>query len=222
MKKLLFILPILLLAISCSNKPKMEKHVSDITNTKQVDSFRIINLSSANLYEKHCKMCHGIYGKGDGVKAKFDSTICPYDLTKLNESDKDLYNFILKGENKMPSQSDLKDEDIKLLIAYIKEFQNIDTSLFNIDTIKVIRMENFKSSNLYDFHCKMCHGNKGIGDGVKARHDSTICPYDLTKESKPDKDVYYIVLNGNYKMPGQPELKEDELWLIVLYIKKFR
>ena len=68
----------------------------------------------------------------------------------------------------------------------------------------------------------MCHGLNGKGDGVKARHDTTICPYDLSKETKVDKEVYYVVLNGTNKMPNQYELIEDDVWLIVIYIKKFK
>ena len=97
-----------------------------------------------------------------------------------------------------------------------------DTSEFHIDTIKVVKMKHLPTSNLYRLHCQMCHGLNGKGDGVKARHDTTICPYDLSKETKLDKEVYYIVLNGTNKMPNQYELIEDDVWLIVIYIKKFK
>ena len=97
-----------------------------------------------------------------------------------------------------------------------------DTSQFQIDTIKVVKMAHLPPSNLYRLHCQMCHGLNGVGDGVKARHDTTICPYDLSKETKLDKEVYYIVLNGTNKMPNQYELIEDDVWLIVIYIKKFK
>ena len=68
----------------------------------------------------------------------------------------------------------------------------------------------------------MCHGNFGTGNGVKARLDTTICPYDLTKENKTDKEIYYIILNGNNKMPNQIELDNEDVWLIILHIKKFK
>jgi len=97
-----------------------------------------------------------------------------------------------------------------------------DTSQFQIDTIKVVKMAHLPASNLYRLHCQMCHGLNGKGDGVKARHDTTICPYDLSKETKVDKEVYYVVLNGTNKMPNQHELIEDDVWLIVIYIKKFK
>jgi len=99
----------------------------------------------------------------------------------------------------------------------------VDTNEFHIDTIKVVKMKHLPASNLYRLHCQMCHGLNGTGDGVKARHDTTICPYDLSKETKLDKEVYYVVVNGvDDKMPNQYELQNDEVWLIVFYIKAFK
>lgn len=100
--------------------------------------------------------------------------------------------------------------------------KSADTTELQIDTVKAVTMRHLSSSNLYGLHCKMCHGNYGIGDGVKARFDTTICPYDLTKVTKPDKEVYYVVLNGKEKMPNQHELDTTDVWVIVVYIKKFR
>lgn len=101
-------------------------------------------------------------------------------------------------------------------------FIHVDTSKFEVDTVKVVKMKHLTSSNLYMLHCKMCHGSDGKGDGVKARHDSTLCPYDLSKVNKPDKQVYYIVLDGENRMPNQHELSKDDVWVIVVYIKKFK
>lgn len=99
---------------------------------------------------------------------------------------------------------------------------NIDTNEFHIDTVKVMKMSHLTSSNLYGLHCKMCHGVYGKGDGVKARFDTTICPYDLTQVIKPEKELYYVVLNGKDKMPNQCELDSVDVWVIVVYIKKFK
>ena len=69
----------------------------------------------------------------------------------------------------------------------------------------------------------MCHGLNGTGNGVKARYDTSICPYDLSKETKLDKEVYYVVVNGlDDKMPKHQKLQENEVWLIVFYIKAFK
>jgi cytochrome c5 len=98
-----------------------------------------------------------------------------------------------------------------------------DTSKLQIDTVRVITMKRLTASNLYGLHCKICHGNDGKGTGVKSRTSKgIICPYDLTKIRKPDKEIYYIVLNGENKMPNQHELDSNNIWVIVIYIKKFK
>ena len=104
----------------------------------------------------------------------------------------------------------------------IVEPNTIDTTQFQVDTVKITTMKHLTSSNIYGIHCKMCHGNYGIGDGIKARMDTTICPYDLTKITKPDKEIYYIVLNGKEKMPNQYELDTTDVRMMVFYIKKFK
>ena len=188
----------MVILVSCHNGTPIEKPKNDTSTfrPKNIQVIGINNLVSSNLYEIHCKMCHGNIGKGDGIKARLDSTICPYDLTKENKPDKDLYYVIQEGKNKMPGQQELKDEDVKLLVFFIKDLKNIDSSQYEIDTVNLVEMKKFKSSSLYGLHCKMCHGNYGTGDGVKARFGDDICPYDLTKENKTDKEVYYVILNG--------------------------
>lgn len=102
-----------------------------------------------------------------------------------------------------------------------------------IDTVKYsevryVSAKHFTSSGLYNLHCKFCHGNDGTGDGVVARHNEEICPYDLSKVTKTDKEVYYVVLNGTEHMPDATKpvakhvLTDDDIWLVVVYIKKFR
>lgn len=93
---------------------------------------------------------------------------------------------------------------------------------YEIDTIKIITLKEFKSSNLYTKHCKFCHGNEGKGDGIKSRTREDLCPFDLSKENKSDNEVYYIILNGKNNMPNQKELKDKEIKVLVIYIKKFR
>jgi hypothetical protein len=105
----------------------------------------------------------------------------------------------------------------------IKETHNSNN--FIPDTVKIVNLNHFTGTGLYDKHCKMCHGNFGKGDGIKAR-TFKFCPYDLSKVNKTDKEIYYIVLDGidsiSYKMPNQHELSSDDIWLIIFRIKKFK
>lgn len=91
------------------------------------------------------------------------------------------------------------------------------------DVVEILSMKQLKSSDLYKKNCRFCHGNEGKGDGVKARVDSTLCPYDLSKEKRPDKEVYYVILNGQNKMPEHGEkLNDESIKVLVVYIKRFK
>jgi len=98
----------------------------------------------------------------------------------------------------------------------------IDNEKYLVDSIKIVNFKELKSSHLYMKHCKFCHGVDGTGEGLKARLDTTLCPYDLSKENKSDNEVYYVILNGKGRMYKQSDLSEDDIWILVLYIKKFK
>jgi len=111
---------------------------------------------------------------------------------------------------------------------------NISSEVLPVDSskyeeVRYVTARHFTSSGLYNLHCKMCHGNNGTGDGVVARHhQDKYCPYDLSKVTKPDQEVYYVILNGTEHMPSAKKpiskhiLTDDDIWLVVVYIKDFR
>ncbi|MGA7929448.1 MAG: cytochrome c [Candidatus Sulfotelmatobacter sp.] len=78
--------------------------------------------SAAATYKAKCAGCHGADGKGNTGPGKalgvhdFSSDA----VTKM--SDTDLINIVTTGKNKMPSYGkNLKDTEIKDLVAYIRE-----------------------------------------------------------------------------------------------------
>ena len=91
-----------------------------------IDTIRLVSLKEFQgsfLYDKNCKMCHGNEGKGDGVVARH-TNICPFDLTKLDKTDDRIYYVIINGKNNMPPKGDkLSDEDVWILIIYVKELK---------------------------------------------------------------------------------------------------
>jgi cytochrome c5 len=106
-----------------------------------------------------------------------------------------------------------------------KDYPCVDDSIsFNqlsVKEIQIVSLEEFKGTFLYDKHCKMCHGNEGKGNGVVARHNSELCPRDLTKIDKPNQCIYYVIVNGKNKMPGHDgEIEENDIWVLIVYINK--
>ncbi len=77
------------------------------------------------LYQKHCSVCHGVEGDGDGVMTKLMG-IMPMDHTNPNEtnrlSNKELVNSILDGKGRfMPAwRGILSGSEIESLVSYIR------------------------------------------------------------------------------------------------------
>ena len=88
---------------------------------------------------------------------------------------------------------------------------------------RVVTLKDVREQSLYKVNCKFCHGEDGIGDGVKARLNPSICPFDLTKETHSDNFVYCILINGKDNMPAYgKKLDDSKIKVLVIYIKKFK
>ncbi len=77
------------------------------------------------LYNKNCKSCHGIKGKGDGPKSD-QLDVAPGDFTKADfqkQTDGELFWKTTEGKKPMPSfKKDLDDNDRWQIINYIRTF----------------------------------------------------------------------------------------------------
>jgi mono/diheme cytochrome c family protein len=77
--------------------------------------------------------------------------------------------------------------------------------------------------DLFNKHCKSCHGSKGLGDGPKSASLKTLVPSFADKKFKAqaDGDVYYQTFVGRDEMPNFEKkiLDEADRWALVNYIK---
>ena len=77
------------------------------------------------LYNKHCKSCHGTMGKGDGPKAAELETETG-DFSKMPEqTDGEILYKVKEGRDDMPSfkKKITDDEDIWNIVNYVKTFK---------------------------------------------------------------------------------------------------
>jgi hypothetical protein len=106
--------------------------------------------------------------------------------------------------------------------------QTILADTIKYEEVRYVTARRFTSSGLYNLHCKQCHGINGTGDGVLARYNAKICPHDLSKVTLRDQEVYFVILNGEEHMPPASKpvskhvLTNDDIWIVVYYIKKFK
>ncbi len=80
--------------------------------------------------------------------------------------------------------------------------------------------------DLYNQHCKSCHGTKGKGDGPKAAQLDTECG-DFTKpatQSQTDGALYYKTAEGRKDMPSFKKKIPDanDIWAVVNYMRTLK
>lgn len=80
---------------------------------------------------------------------------------------------------------------------------------------------------LYSKHCKSCHGNKGLGDGPKAKKLDTFAGDFSTPEfhAMSDGEMFYKSFIGRDEMPNYegkiPD--EEDRWAVINYMRtKFK
>lgn len=78
---------------------------------------------------------------------------------------------------------------------------------------------------LYNQHCKSCHGKEGLGDGPKAAQLDTPSG-DFTDESfisQSDGALFYKTIEGRDDMPSFKKKipDEEDIWNVINYLRTF-
>ena len=82
---------------------------------------------------------------------------------------------------------------------------------------------NTTGKELFNKHCKSCHGAKGLGDGPKAAALKTkiVSFTDPAFKSQTDGDIYYKTNKGRDEMPAYEKKIPDanDRWAMVAYMR---
>ena len=80
--------------------------------------------------------------------------------------------------------------------------------------------------DLYNQHCKSCHGTKGKGDGPKASQLDTECgDFTTTKfQSQTDGALFYKTSEGRKDMPSYKKKipNANDIWSVVNYLRTLK
>ena len=80
--------------------------------------------------------------------------------------------------------------------------------------------------NLYNQHCKSCHGAKGKGDGTKASQLDTDCGdfTSATFHGQTDGALFYKTAEGRKDMPSfKKKIPDaDDMWALVNYMRTLK
>jgi mono/diheme cytochrome c family protein len=79
---------------------------------------------------------------------------------------------------------------------------------------------------LYNTHCKSCHGTKGKGDGTKAAQLDTECGDFTTAafQAQTDGSIFYKTKVGRKDMPSyKTKIPEaNDMWAVVNYLRTLK
>ena len=145
-------------------------------------------------FGKHCAVCHGKTGRGDGELAvgvaikprDFRKGVFKFRTTPMGKlpTDGDLERTIRSGisGSMMPAFGTLSDSDLKALIAYIKELSpRWDDPKLKAEPTELPSAPDWFSDSktfaaraeagraTFAVHCASCHGPNGKGDGVASK-----------------------------------------------------
>ena len=79
---------------------------------------------------------------------------------------------------------------------------------------------------LFNKHCKSCHGAKGLGDGPKSATLKTTVPSFAEKgfQARTDGELYYMSFIGRDDMPNFEKkiLDEGDRWAVINFIRTLK
>ncbi|MGE5384240.1 MAG: c-type cytochrome [Omnitrophica WOR_2 bacterium] len=85
---------------------------------------------------------------------------------------------------------------------------------------------NSVGKEMFNKHCKSCHGTKGLGDGPKSAMLKTTVPSFASKtfQAETDGEVYYQSIVGRDEMPNFEKkiVDEGDRWALVNYIRSLK
>jgi mono/diheme cytochrome c family protein len=94
-----------------------------------------------------------------------------------------------------------------------------------VNPVKPTAASQARVKKLYGFDCAMCHGTSGDGKGDLAA-DMKLSLKDWrdpgSLKDMTDGELNYIISKGKGKMPaGADQMKPDEIWNMVSYVRAF-
>jgi cytochrome c oxidase cbb3-type subunit 3 len=176
------------------------------------------------IYNQQCFACHGENGKGEGAK---EGTAINNQHFLSVFSDKDLFNQVKYGREGtvMPAYgTNLSEEDMKHLVAYIRNWQ---TKSVDQDVPKNISGNPENGQKLYKLYCANCHGFEGVG---KKKMGTVLASPQYLRYTS-DKQIWASTAYGREDTRMGPSLKglegvrqfsESQINDIVTYIRTFQ
>jgi mono/diheme cytochrome c family protein len=100
-----------------------------------------------------------------------------------------------------------------------------DEAVKKVNPVKASAAGLAHAKKVFGYNCAMCHGKNGDGQGdlaedMKLKLKDWRDPASL--KDMTDGELFYIISKGKGQMPaGEQQMKPDEIWTMVIYIRLF-
>ena len=185
----------------------------------------IVTLRGEDLYRLNCQACHG--ESGLGAPPEVNSLISPIratspvltrermkktgmdisnaDATKLaQESETALLERLHKGGKTMPAFPQLKESDIRPLLAYLKLLADMSGTQNGQSTVKESRVR--VGEFIVKSTCHICHGAVGPNPSTQELLDGAIPPLSTLTRRKVQSEFICKVTQGAPILMGTPAM----------------
>jgi mono/diheme cytochrome c family protein len=100
-----------------------------------------------------------------------------------------------------------------------------DEAVKKVNPVKATAVGLAHAKKVFGYNCAMCHGKNGDGQGdlagdMKLQLKDWRDPASL--KDMTDGELFYIISKGRGKMPsGDQQMKPEEIWTMVHYVRSF-
>lgn len=170
------------------------------------------------LFARHCTGCHGAKGQGDGPAAPA-LVPAPRNLTEASFTDRGVSEVLWRGKrgSSMPAWNELSASDLRSLVTFVQTLKPSDTQEpLSSDDRRI-------AAQLFQTHCRVCHGPAGAGDGPTA-HVLLPAPTDF-RHVRPSMRLAEKALESGIVGTSMPrwdgKLSPTERHLLAQYVRTF-
>jgi mono/diheme cytochrome c family protein len=182
----------------------------------------------ARLYDKHCRSCHGVDGRGqdlrEGLPTMPDFTSAAWHKAR---TDADLSRAVTEGSDPlMPAfREKLTKDQIEALTAHLRSFANATAVRKPMMMARRAAARPSPEQLFKDNACEKCHDKDGRGTtGRKIMPEIPDFTDAKWQKERGDDDLNKSILEGKGKfmVPQKDKLNKDEVKQLVDYIRSLK
>jgi cytochrome c oxidase cbb3-type subunit 3 len=210
--------------------PVSSQNVDDTTPTVEF---------GAEVYWKHCVLCHGSQGMGEGkiplkIKNYPNTNIVSASKTRTPEEIHDVvvYGGMLPNISKFmpPMGNELTWTEVQSVTMFVSRLRESPEKYYTmLNEYSSVEDTPELGFSIFESRCVLCHGINGEGDGRMARVIKNPPPFNLTQSKMPISYLKLIIEKGGEALgrsgqmpPWGDQLSKEEINAVATYLLSLR